>query len=186
MPPPTPRPRAPTATTTAAPSPAPTMMCRVPPGQWKKSQALSRRSCSSTIEHALAGQDEKPLLRVLTVVHAHRLTGLENADVDPELREPPLAFEGAVGTEQPFVLPTRLTGVHDEPALTVDDEAVPRHPQRSLGNHAQSLPDRPPVTKRGREVPRTSGRVPARWRDARATVAGPTSGGRTSELDLGR
>ncbi len=56
-------------------------------------------------QQALAREHEKAFLRVLGVVHAHRLAGLEHADVDPELGEPPLALEGAVGAERPFVLP---------------------------------------------------------------------------------
>ena len=55
-------------------------------------------------QKALTAQDEKTFLGVLTVVHAHRLAGFENADVDPKLRKPPLAFEGAVAAEGPSFL----------------------------------------------------------------------------------
>src|SRR5882672_4481915 len=84
-------------------------------------------------QQALTGQHEKALLGVLPVVHAGRLAGLENADVDPQLRESALAVEGAVGTERAFVAPTRLASVHDEPPFAVDNETVLAHPQRGLG-----------------------------------------------------
>jgi len=66
----------------------------------------------------------------LAVVHPHRLAGFENTDVDPKLPEPLLAFEGAVGAERPFILPTRLAGIHDEPALAVNNEAVLGRPEK--------------------------------------------------------
>ena len=86
-------------------------------------------------QQTLTRHHEKPLLGVLAVVHAHRLAWLEDADVDPKLREPPLAFEGAVGTKWPFVPPTRLASIQDEPALAVDNETVLAHPDRGLGCH---------------------------------------------------
>ena len=71
------------------------MMCSVPPGQWKKSHAPEPALLLLDDQQALAGDDEEALLRVLAVIHPHRLARCEDADVETELREPPLAFEVA-------------------------------------------------------------------------------------------
>jgi hypothetical protein len=51
----------------------------------EESQRLSGRALND--ECAFAGEDEEVLLRVLAVVHRHRLAGLEDVEVDAELRE---------------------------------------------------------------------------------------------------
>src|SRR5688572_17642838 len=99
MPPPTPRPRAPTASTTALRSLVVTITML---GPGRAVEEVPRRQGSLLAlddQHALAGQDEKRLLGVLAVVHAHRLAGLEHVDVDPEARKPPLPLERAVRAE---------------------------------------------------------------------------------------
>jgi hypothetical protein len=53
------------------------------------------------------------------VVHRHRLTRREDAEVDPELRETRLALELADGWEARPVAPPRLARIQDEPALSL-------------------------------------------------------------------
>jgi hypothetical protein len=69
-------------------------------------------------QRALAGQHEEVLLHALGVVEAVRLAGLEDADVDPELRElGRLVLERAVRAERLRRSPCRVLNVDDEPAL---------------------------------------------------------------------
>jgi hypothetical protein len=88
-----------------------------------------------------AGQDEKPLLRILSVIPPQRLTRLEEVDVDAELPERPLALEVAGEAERPVIPPAAVPCVEHEPALDVGDEAVLRLPERRLGNHSRTLPE---------------------------------------------
>ena len=55
-------------------------------------------------QKARAGKNEEILLRLLAVVQAQALAGLEDADVQPELAEGPLALEVAVVAERPQIL----------------------------------------------------------------------------------
>jgi hypothetical protein len=87
---------------------------------------------------ALSRQHEERLLSVLAVVHPDPLTGFEHADVDAEMREPTLALERAIGPERAFILPARIAGIHDEPALAIDNEAVLAHPNGSLRHGPES------------------------------------------------
>src|SRR5207249_11065250 len=74
-------------------------------------------------EHALAREDEEVLLRVLAVVHRHRLARLHHVEVDPDLPESPeLPLEVAVGAEL-AVEPGGVLRVEDEPAVPLRDEA---------------------------------------------------------------
>ena len=73
---------------------APTMMCAVPGGQWKKSHWRSRRSSPSTIEDALAGEDEEALLVGLGVVAAGGVAGPQDMDADPVLLRDALRLPG--------------------------------------------------------------------------------------------
>jgi hypothetical protein len=72
-------------------------------------------------EQAGAGEHQEAFLRVLAVVEAHRLTGLEDVEVDPELPKRPLALEVAVEPERPGVVPPALARVDHEPAVAVGD-----------------------------------------------------------------
>src|ERR1051325_9575433 len=108
------------------------MMWFVPGGQCVKAHARSRRSCPSTEQQAFAGEHEEVFLLVLAVVHAHRLTGLEDVQVDPELVEPLLALEVAEAAQVPRIPPAALARVDDEPALAVGREAELRLAERDL------------------------------------------------------
>jgi hypothetical protein len=85
-------------------------------------------------QQALARQDQEALLVVLAVIHRQRLARFEDADVDPDLLEPPLALEVAPRAERAVVAPTRLGAVDDEPALALGSEAEARRPERCLGD----------------------------------------------------
>jgi hypothetical protein len=73
-------------------------------------------------QQALAGEHEEALLRVLAVIHRHRLTGREHRDVDPDLPERGLALEACEGAHL-SVEPTRIARVEHEPAFAFGDEA---------------------------------------------------------------
>src|SRR6266511_2102491 len=90
-------------------------------------------------EEALAGEHEEVLLRVLAVVHAARLAGREDADVDAEVGEAGLSLEARVGASDAavVVLPLRLPRVDHEPALALGDEAALGRLQRGF-RHASS------------------------------------------------
>ena len=75
-------------------------------------------------QHRLAGDDEEVLLVGLPVIHRHRLARPEHADVDPELREVQLALEVAERRAPLGVVPARVAGVEDEPAVRLRDETL--------------------------------------------------------------
>jgi len=83
-------------------------------------------------EQASPGKHEECLLRVLPVVVAEALTRLEDADVDADVREPPLALEVAVDTEPLRFAPADLARADHEPALAVRHVAVLRESQWGL------------------------------------------------------
>src|SRR5690242_13140049 len=69
-------------------------------------------------QHGLAGEHEEVLLRVLLVVEAERLAGLQHADVDPELLEWKLAaLERGAGAEGLVLVPGGVADVDDEPPV---------------------------------------------------------------------
>jgi len=86
-------------------------------------------------EQRLAGDDEKVLLLVLPVVHAHRPSRLEDADVDPELRELRLRLEEADAAQRVGLAPARLARIDHEPAFPGGDEPCAGVSERRLGNH---------------------------------------------------
>jgi hypothetical protein len=110
------------------------MMCSVPGRAVKEVPFGQLPLLALDDQGALSREHEERLLPVLAVVHPDPFTRLEHADVDAEVREPPLPLEGAVGPKRAFILPTSLARVHDEPPLAVDDETVLAHPGRSLGH----------------------------------------------------
>src|SRR6266487_757993 len=85
-----------------------------------------------------APENEKVFLCALAVVHARGLAGLEDADVDAQLRELGLALEGRARAEFLVLEPARLLGVDDEPALSFRDAAELRLLERCLRNHAST------------------------------------------------
>src|ERR671914_290954 len=74
-------------------------------------------------DDALAGQDEKALLRAFAVVAAVRLPGLEHVEAEAHVRE---AHAGALEVAEPAhaarVQPARLAAVDDEPTVVGRDE----------------------------------------------------------------
>ena len=90
-------------------------------------------------QHRLAGHDEEVLLVGLPVIHRHRLARPEHADVDPELREVQLALEVAERRAPLRVVPARVAGVEDEPAVRLRDETIRGLLELRLGNHGGSL-----------------------------------------------
>src|SRR5580765_1505743 len=85
--------------------------------------------------------EEALLVLVFRVVHAGRLSGLENTDVDSELGELRIAhaLEPSVGAEGAFE-PARLADVQDEPALAFRRETFACLLDRSLRDHPRILP----------------------------------------------
>src|SRR5207248_9316397 len=67
-------------------------------------------------QQAFAREDEEVLLHVLAVVHARRLTRVDDADVDAELSETVIALEGRVLAVVALV-PLRVARVQHEPAV---------------------------------------------------------------------
>ena len=90
-------------------------------------------------QETFAAEDEEVLLVVLAVVHAGRLAGHQDADVDPELWEAHVSLEAGVGAEVPIV-PGGVLRVQHEPALALGHEPGVGLPQRRLGNHPANLP----------------------------------------------
>ncbi len=85
---------------------------------------------------ALAGEDEEVFLRAFCVVHAVRLSGSEDPEVDPDLIEPSLlAVEHRVETELALE-PAQVAGVDDEPAIPRGKETDIVPLERCLRNHA--------------------------------------------------
>jgi hypothetical protein len=116
-------------------------------GLWRAMDEVPRLQLAFLVledQEAGAGEDEEILFRFLAVIEAQALPRLEDADVDPQLAEGPLALEVAVVAERPRVPPAGLAGVYDEPAVDVCDEAVLRFPEGRLG-HPCSLGRRPSV-----------------------------------------
>src|SRR5205823_11781622 len=58
---------------------------------------------------ATTRENEERFLALLAVIHAQSLAALQDADVDPEVREPLLPLERAVRAECSFIFPARLT-----------------------------------------------------------------------------
>jgi adenosine deaminase len=85
--------------------------------------------------------EEALLVLVFRVVHAGRLSGLENTDVDSELGElrVALTLEPRVGAEGALE-PARLARVHDEPAFAFRRQTFACLLERSLGDHPRILP----------------------------------------------
>jgi adenosine deaminase len=85
--------------------------------------------------------EEAFLVLVLGVVEAGGLSGVEDPDVDSELRKPRVAltFETRVAAEGAFE-PARLAGVQDEPALAFRREAFSYLLDRSFRDHPRILP----------------------------------------------
>ncbi len=95
---------------------------------------LQRSLIALDQEQALALEDEEVLLLVLAVVHARGLAGLEDADIDPELREASVALEAGEGTEV-AVQPARLLRVQHEPAFSTRGKAAVFALEPSFRNH---------------------------------------------------
>ncbi len=96
-------------------------------------------------QEALAGEDEKVLLRVLGVVHAVRLARSQDPDTDPHLVEARLlAVEQRVAIEPAAVEPARLARVDDEPALARGRRPCP---VSSSGASGTTLPRLVPMQK---------------------------------------
>ena len=92
-------------------------------------------------QQALAAEHEEVLLLVLAVIHARGLTGLENADVEPQLGEALISLEAGVGAEL-AVEPARVAHVEDEPARSSRGKPALSGLKRSLGNHARDYAQR--------------------------------------------
>ena len=129
-------PREPTARTMHVPSPAPTIVCSVQGGEWTKSPRLQRPPPHPRWLAAIAAEDEKGLLCVLTVVDGHGLAGLECEQVHAKLREgqdpQPLGFFvrlEATGEGQELhlvrfpVKPAGLASIDDEPPVARGNES---------------------------------------------------------------
>ena len=102
------------------------MMWFVPGAQWKKSHAFRRRSSPSTIEDALAGEDEEVLLDVLRVVLAVGLAGREDVDADAVVLEAVGRLEVGPVPARPLLHPAGVGEVEDEPAGRRGVRAVAR------------------------------------------------------------
>ena len=87
-------------------------------------------------QQALARQDEEILLCFLAVVHAARLSGTEDGDVEPELGEAGvLSLERRVVAQAVAVEPLGISRIDDEPTFAGRKEAGLVPLERSLGNH---------------------------------------------------
>jgi hypothetical protein len=90
-------------------------------------------------QEPLAGDHEEVLLICLPVVHAHRLPGLENHEVNAELRKVLLLLEVAELAAAVAVAPARLPRVQDEPTFALRGEAVSGLLERRFRNHTGKL-----------------------------------------------
>ncbi len=90
-------------------------------------------------EEGLPGHDEEVLLVGLPVVHGHRLSRIEDLDVDADLREVLVALEVAERAAPLDVVPARSTRVQDVPALTRRHEPVLGRLHARLRDHAREL-----------------------------------------------
>jgi hypothetical protein len=104
-------------------------------------------------QKTLPRQDEEGFLPALPVVHRHRLTRLENVEVDSKLRKAALALEVAERAEPPGVAPTNLPCAYDEPALSARPQAVFRHLERRFGNHRPYTDTRAEIAARREQAP---------------------------------
>ena len=87
-------------------------------------------------QEALAGEDEKVLLRVLCVVHAVRLARSQDPDTDAHLVEARvLAVEQRVAIVPAAVEPAGLARVDHEPAFSGGRESLPGVLERGFRNH---------------------------------------------------
>ena len=110
-------------------------MCSVQGGQMHEVPCFQRSLLTLDDQQALAREHEEVLLRVLTVVHAARLSGAEDADADPDLVEADLvALELPVGVELARE-PARVAHVQDEPALADRPQTVSVVLEWGLRNH---------------------------------------------------
>src|SRR5262245_6435415 len=98
-------------------------------------------------KEALAREHEKVLLLVLPVVHAVRLAGLDNVEVDAVEREALVPLESTPVPKRLVALPARLSGVDDEPTLPLGnqprvslDELRFRHHLRASHQHITADP----------------------------------------------
>ena len=97
----------------------------------------------------LAEEDEEVLLVRFPVVHPDRLARAEDVQLDPNLGEVGLPFEGKRVPSPRPVAPARLATVQDEPALTGSGEPGVGPLQRRLGNARQ----RPTSARNSRTSP---------------------------------
>ena len=110
--------------------------------QWKKSQVLSGPLLPLDQQQALAREREEVLLLRLPVVEAVRLTRLEHAQLDSELREPglrPGPFERALRAERLIPRPSGVASVHHEPAFADGHESRLRLLEPRLLDHSSLL-----------------------------------------------
>src|SRR6185295_1729071 len=91
-------------------------------------------------EDALSRQHEEVLLGVLTVIHAARVPGLEQADVHPDFGKARIALEPREPAEDRVLEPLRLARVDDEPALAGGPEAARLLLQLRFRHHLRSSP----------------------------------------------
>jgi adenosine deaminase len=110
-----------------------------PAGAMHEVPRLDRPLLAFDHQERLAVKNEEVFLLVLTVVPTRGLAGLQDADVDTELREARVSLEPSVGTENARE-PARLARVQDEPALALGRKAGADTLERSLRNHARILP----------------------------------------------
>jgi hypothetical protein len=96
---------------------------------------LQRALLALDDQQALAAENEEALLRVLGVVEALRLAGLEHVQAQAELGEGVVPLEAADRAVPVGVLPVRLACVQDEPAFALRHEAV------ALRDHACFIDD---------------------------------------------
>jgi hypothetical protein len=100
------------------------------PGPQRPLLALGDQQC-------LPGEHEEVLLVGLPVVHRHRLARPEDAKVDPELRELPLALELRVPAAPVNVPPDRVARVEHEPAVVRRNHSVFRLLEPRLLDHGR-------------------------------------------------
>jgi hypothetical protein len=98
------------------------------------------KTCSFDEQEAFTDENEEVLLGVLAVIHAARLPGLEQADVDPDFGEAHVALEAREPAEDLVVEPARLAGVDDEPAFALGGEPSLLLLQLRFGDHLRSSP----------------------------------------------
>ena len=94
---------------------------------------------TSDEQDALSREDEEALLVRLTVIHAGRLAGPEDSDVEAELRETSslTLTEPREDAHLVRLAPDGIAGVDDEPAVAGCLPPVLRPFERRLGNPGQ-------------------------------------------------